>query len=116
MDTTRHPYHQYMNRDDRPSKPGSKEIPQGDADCLKGLTFVLTGVLESMDKAKTEEVITARGGRVTTAISGRTNYIVAGRESGPAKMAKAKEMNIPVLTEDGLLDMIRNRSTNKNIQ
>lgn len=102
-------YKQMQNRSG-PANPGSKEIPKGKPNCLANLKFVLTGVFDSMERDEAASVIKELGGAVTSAISGKTNYVVAGEESGPAKLAKAEDMNIPVLTEDDLLDLIREKS------
>lgn len=102
-------YQKFQNRAG-PSKPGSKEIPKGTPTCLSGMTFVITGVLESMEKDEAAQVIKDFGGRVTSAISGKTTHLVAGDDSGPAKMAKAEQMDIPILSEDDLLDLIREKS------
>lgn len=102
-------YHQFQKRSG-PSNPGSKEIPKGKPNCLDGLAFVLTGEFESMERDEAKAVIVELGGRATTAISGKTNYVVAGADSGPAKLAKAEDLNIPVLSEDDLLDLIRIKS------
>lgn len=102
-------YKQFQKREG-PSAPGSKEIPKGKPNCLAGLAFVLTGVFESMERDEAAAVIKSFGGRTTSALSGKTNYIVAGEDSGPAKLAKAEEMNIPILSEDDLLDLIREKS------
>lgn len=93
-----------------PSNPGSKEIPKGTSTCLAGMTFVITGVLESMEKEEAAQVIKDFGGRVTSAISGKTTHLVYGDDSGPAKMAKAEQMGIAILSEDELLDLIREKS------
>lgn len=104
-------YQQRLKRKDKgPANPGSKEIPVGKPKCLEGLAFVLTGEFDSMERDEAKQVIVDLGGRVTTAISGKTNYIVAGEDAGPAKLAKADDMKIQVLTEDELLDLIRVKS------
>lgn len=102
-------YKQFQKRAG-PSAPGSKEIPKGKSNCLAGLAFVLTGVYESMERDEASAVIKSFGGRVTSALSRKTNYIIAGDESGPAKLAKAEELNITILNEDDLLDLIREKS------
>lgn len=93
-----------------PSNPGSKEIPQGTPTCLSGMTFVITGVLESMEKDEAAQVIKDFGGRVTSAVSGKTTHLISGEDSGPAKLAKAEQMGIQILSEDDLLDLIREKS------
>lgn len=102
-------YKQFQNRAG-PANPGSKEIPKGKPNCLAGLAFVLTGVFDSMERDEAASVIKSLGGRVTSALSGKTSYLVIGEESGPAKIAKAEDANIPVIDEDGLLDLIREKS------
>lgn len=102
-------YKQFQKRAG-PSAPGSKEIPDGKPNCLAGLAFVLTGVFESMERDEAAAVIKSLGGRVTSALSGKTNYIVAGEDSGPAKLAKAEDLNVKILSEDDLLDLIREKS------
>lgn len=102
-------YKQFQKRAG-PSNPGSKEIPKGKPNCLAGLAFVLTGVFESMERDEAAAVIKEYGGRVTSALSGKTNYMVAGDESGPSKLAKAEELNVTILSEDDLLDLIREKS------
>lgn len=102
-------YHQFQKRAG-PSNPGSKEIPKGKKDCLAGLAFVLTGVYESMERDEAIAVIKDFGGRVTSALSGKTNYMVAGEESGPAKLQKAEDLGVTILSEDDLFDLIREKS------
>ena len=58
--------------------------------CLEGLTFVITGVLESMEREEATDVIKKYGGKVTTNVSGRTNYVIVGEEAGESKMAKVR--------------------------
>lgn len=93
-----------------PPNPGSKEVPKGKPNCLAGLKFVLTGVFDSLERDEAAAIIKDLGGSATSAISGKTNYVVAGEESGPAKLAKAEDMKIPIITEDDLLDLIREKS------
>lgn len=102
-------YKQFQSRAG-PANPGSKEIPKGKPNCLAGLAFVLTGVFESMERDEAASVIKELGGRVTSALSGKTSYLVAGEDSGPAKISRAEDANIPVINEDGLLDLIREKS------
>ena len=61
---------------------------KGAENCLEGLTFVITGVLESMERDEAKSLIEKFGGKVTGSLSKKTNYLVAGRDSGQSKMAK----------------------------
>ncbi|EDX11662.1 GD19753 [Drosophila simulans] len=102
-------YQKYKNRSSC-LNPGSKEIPKGSPDCLSGLTFVVTGVLESMEREEAESVIKEYGGKVMTVVGKKLKYLVVGEEAGPKKLAMADELNIPILSEDGLFDLIREKS------
>jgi len=55
---------------------------------LSGKSFVITGVLENLDRDQARDLIIKYGGRVVSAVSGKTDYLVAGEEAGVAKMAK----------------------------
>lgn len=68
-------------------------------DRFAGKTFVLTGTLTRFDRKSAEEMIQARGGKASTSVSKKTAYVVAGDAAG-SKLQKAREMGIPVLTED----------------
>jgi DNA ligase (NAD+) len=72
---------------------------------LKGLSFVLTGTMASMDREAAKEKIQQRGGTVMNAISANTNYLVAGEKAG-SKLAKAEKLNVKVLSEQEFLELI----------
>jgi len=59
---------------------------------LAGLTFVVTGVLETVERETALSLIKQCGGRVTSTISRNTSYIVVGDEPGPAKIKKVSYM------------------------
>lgn len=77
---------------------------------MAGLTFVLTGVFDSLERDEAADLIKELGGKTTTSLSKKTGYMVVGEECGPAKMAKAEELGTKILSEDGLLDLIREKS------
>ncbi|XP_072108959.1 replication factor C subunit 1 isoform X2 [Mobula birostris] len=99
-------YRSFLNRDG-PRALGSKEIPQGAENCLEGLTFVITGVLESMEREDAKSLIERYGGKLTGNVSKKTNYLVTGREGGRSKLDKAECFGTKQIDEDGLLDLIR---------
>ncbi|CAF94208.1 unnamed protein product, partial [Tetraodon nigroviridis] len=93
---------------------GSKEIPQGAENCLEGCVFVLTGVLESMERDETKSLIERYGGKVTGNISKKTTYLVQGRDCGVSKLEKAESLGTKILDEDGLLELIRTKPGKKS--
>ena len=93
-----------------PKNPGSKEIPEGNENCLHGLTFVLTGELDSIGREDATDLIKKCGGKVTTAPSSRTSFVIVGEDAGPKKLEKVKELKIATLNEDEFFDLIRERS------
>jgi DNA ligase (NAD+) len=72
---------------------------------LSGLTIVLTGTLPSLSREEAKQRIEAAGGKVASAVSKKTSYVVAGDDAG-TKLAKAKELKIPVIDEAGLIELI----------
>ncbi len=65
---------------------------------FEGLTFVLTGSLETMTREEGGEKIKARGGKVSGSVSRKTSYLVAGENAG-SKLAKAEDLGVTILNE-----------------
>ena len=77
--------------------------PKGDR--LAGLTFVITGTLPTMKRDEASARILQNGGKVSGSVSKKTSYLLAGEDAG-SKLTKAKELNIPILTEAEFLAML----------
>jgi DNA ligase (NAD+) len=76
------------------------EAEATDAGPLAGKTVVVTGSLEGFSREEAEDAVRAAGGKPAGSVSKKTDYLVAGPGAG-SKLAKATELGIPVLDEDG---------------
>jgi DNA ligase (NAD+) len=81
-----------------------QKMPQS----LAGLTFVVTGGLESFSRDGINEVITAHGGKSSSSVSKKTDYLLAGSDPG-SKLAKAQELGIPVIDEAKFKELLAGR-------
>ena len=72
---------------------------------LAGKTFVLTGTLPELTREQATELITRAGGKVTGSVSRNTDYVVAGESPG-SKLAKAEQLGVAVIDEDGLRGLV----------
>ena len=70
-----------------------------------GKTFVITGTLPSMGRREAQELIEKHGGKCAGSVNKKTAYVIAGEAAG-SKLDKAKELGIPILTEQELLALI----------
>ncbi|MCC8142350.1 MAG: NAD-dependent DNA ligase LigA [Lachnospiraceae bacterium] len=71
---------------------------------LAGLTIVVTGTLEHFGRSEITEFIEQNGGKCTGSVSKKTDYLVAGENAG-SKLDKARDLGIPVISEQELIDM-----------
>jgi DNA ligase (NAD+) len=70
-----------------------------------GMTFVLTGALTKFTRDEATEKIELFGGKAAGSVSKKTTYVVVGENAG-SKEKKARELGIPILSEDDFLKMI----------
>lgn len=78
-------------------------------DFFAGLTFVLTGTLPTLTRDEASDRIKAAGGKTAGSVSSRTSFVVAGESAG-SKLTKAQSLGIPIIDEETLLGMLRDRS------
>ena len=75
-------------------------------DRFAGKTFVLTGTLTRFTRDEATERIERFGGKVSGSVSRRTSYVVVGENAG-SKERKARELGIPILSEEDFTAMIQ---------
>lgn len=73
---------------------------------LQGQQVVLTGRLATLTREEAGRMITRRGGRVTSSVSRKTAFVVAGEDAG-GKLAKARQLGIPVMDESEFLGLLQ---------
>ncbi|MFD2909360.1 NAD-dependent DNA ligase LigA [Flavobacterium ardleyense] len=66
---------------------------------LKGKVFVVSGVFEIYSRDELKKAIEDNGGKVGSSISAKTNYVIAGENMGPAKLDKANQLKITIISE-----------------
>ncbi len=74
---------------------------------LAGKTFVLTGRLETLTRAEAEGLLRNLGASVAGSVSKKTSFVVAGEDAG-TKADKAKELGVPILSEQDMLSLVKN--------
>lgn len=76
-------------------------------DLLVGKTFVVSGVFELFSRDDLKKSIEDNGGKVGGSISAKTDYVIAGDNMGPAKLEKANQLGIPIISEHDFVEMIK---------
>jgi DNA ligase (NAD+) len=74
---------------------------------LTGKTYVITGTLEGFTRDDAAAALEAKGAKVANSVSGRTTGLVVGEEPGNSKLAKARKLEVPQLSEQDLVDLLR---------
>lgn len=95
------------NRTEAPLSGASVELPVGRENCLAGLTFVFTGVLNSLERNQGQDLVKRHGGKVTSAPSKKTSFVVLGADAGPKKLETIQHFDLKTINEEGLFELIR---------
>lgn len=73
---------------------------------LSGKTFVVSGIFEKFSRDDLKKSIEDNGGKVGSSISSKTDFVVAGENMGPAKLEKANQLGVAIISEDDFIQMI----------
>ncbi len=74
---------------------------------LDGKSFVVSGVFSQMSRNEIKKAIEDNGGRNVGSISKKTDYVLAGENMGPSKLKKAETLEIPIISEEDFIGMIK---------
>ncbi len=70
---------------------------------LKGENIVISGIFERFSRNELKKIIEEHGGKNSSSISKNTTFVIAGKNMGPSKKNKAKDLSIKILTEEEFL-------------
>ena len=73
---------------------------------LDSKIFVVSGVFEKFSRDDLKKAIEDNGGKVGSSISAKTDYVVAGENMGPAKLEKANQLKVTIISEDEFISLI----------
>jgi len=82
-----------------------EDKPEVVSDKLAGKTFLFSGRFETLSRDELKNLVIAHGGTVVSAISKKLDYLVAGEDMGPAKLLKAEQLGLIIISEDEFLSL-----------
>lgn len=86
----------------------AQEVVTDEAQIFEGMTFVITGnVYHYANRNEVKDVIESKGGKVASSVSSKTNYLINNDvTSTSGKNKKAKELGIPIISEEDFMAML----------
>lgn len=86
-----------------------KESAEEEKQIFDGIQFVITGSVNHFaNRNEVKEVIESKGGKVTGSVTSKTNYLINNdTASTSSKNKKARELGIPIISEEEFLEMLR---------
>jgi len=83
------------------------DLPEKKSNKLEGRIIVASGKLQNFSRDEIKSAIEAHGGKPASSVSKKTDFLLAGENIGPNKLAKANELGIQIIDEDSFLEMIK---------
>jgi DNA ligase (NAD+) len=87
-------------------KSDAKE-PEKESDVLGGKSFVISGTFEHYERDQLQDIILKNGGRILSGVSGKLDYLVAGDNMGPSKLAKAEKLGVKIISEKEFENLLK---------
>jgi DNA ligase (NAD+) len=78
------------------------------SDLLAGKTYVISGTFETFSRDELKELIELNGGKLGSSVSAKTHFLIAGANMGPAKLQKATNLGVTLLSENDFIKIISN--------
>jgi DNA ligase (NAD+) len=73
---------------------------------LDGKTCVISGTFETFSRDELKELIELNGGKLGSSVSAKTHFLIVGANMGPAKLQKATDLGVTLLSENDFIKMI----------
>ena len=70
------------------------------------MSIVISGVFKNFSREELKKIIEQHSGKIVGSISKKTTFVIAGENMGPSKLQKAESLNIPLISEEELLNII----------
>lgn len=86
------------------------QVQEGATDRLAGLNFVISGTFVHHSRDQLKELIERHGGRNLSGVSSNVNYLLAGQNIGPAKLAKVSKLGVKMINEEEFMQMLGDES------
>lgn len=74
---------------------------------LAGKSFVISGVFKNYEREELKTVIKNHGGKLLSSVSGNLDFLVAGEKMGPAKLKKASDLGVKIISETEFIEMLK---------
>ncbi|SMO35781.1 DNA ligase (NAD+) [Saccharicrinis carchari] len=82
------------------------EAPTQSSEKFKDQSFVISGTFSAFSRDELKKIIERNGGKNISGVSTKTSYLVAGENTGPAKLAKAEKLKVKIISESDFIELL----------